>query len=74
MFTCWALEACGIFGDPKTELLSHWKNVMEGVRKGVRKEPKSALFDPKGSASESIISPRRECCFGAESLHTKLII
>ena len=47
MFTCWALGACGGFGGEKTRLLSKWKKVVEGVRKGVRKEPKSALFEPK---------------------------
>ena len=47
MFTCCALEPCGGFGGNKTRLLSKWKQVVEGVRREVRKGPKSALLNPK---------------------------
>ena len=49
MFTCWALELCGALGRQKTRLLSKWKQFVEGVRKGVRNGPKSALLSPKGA-------------------------
>ena len=73
MFTCWAWGASGASEAKNRGCFQVGNSSWKASGWGSEKSRKVHFSYRKGSASENIVSPRRECCFGAESLHTKRI-